>query len=71
MGGAVTRAFVDGGYPVVTIYTTREKWGSLGDPKDMGLGLEADLLDARAVEGAARWAAGELGGLCPPRKSGR
>ncbi len=30
----------------------------------MGLGLEADLLDARAVEEAARRPAEELGRLC-------
>ena len=63
LGGAVTRAFVEAGYPVATTYTDKEKWEGLGDLKDGVLGLEADLLDARAAEEAARRAAEEFGGL--------
>ena len=63
LGGAVTRAFVEAGYPVATTYTDPEKWESLGDLKDGVLGLRADLLDAPAVEEAARRATEELGGL--------
>ena len=63
LGGAVTRAFVEAGYPVATTYTDPEKWESLGDFREKVLGVEADLLDARAAEEAARRAAEELGGL--------
>ena len=63
LGGAVTRAFVEAGYPVATTYTDPEKWESLGDLREKVLGVEADLLDARAAEEAARRAAEELGGL--------
>jgi NAD(P)-dependent dehydrogenase (short-subunit alcohol dehydrogenase family) len=64
-GGAVTRAFVEAGYRVATAYTDPEKWESLGDLRDEVLGLETDLLDARAVEEAARRAAEKLGGFTP------
>ncbi len=63
LGGAVTRAFVEAGYPVAATYTDPERWEGLGDLRDEVLGLEADLLDARAVEEAARRAAERLGGL--------
>ena len=63
LGAAVIHAFVEAGYPVATTYTDPEKWESLGDLKDGVLGLRADLLDAGAVEGAARRAAEGLGGL--------
>ena len=63
LGGAVTHAFVEAGYPVATTYTDKEKWESLRDLKDGILGLEVNLLDARATEEAARRAAEELGGL--------
>ncbi len=63
LGGAVTRAFVEAGYQVAITYTTREKWESLGNLKDRVLGLEVDLLDARAAEEAARRTAEEFGGL--------
>lgn len=52
--GRNPRAFIEAGYTVATIYTLREKWENLGGLKDMVLGLEADLLDARAVAEAAR-----------------
>ncbi len=61
LGGAVTRAFVEDGYRVATTYTDPEKWESLGDLGDGVLGLEADLLDERAAEKAARRAAEEFG----------
>ncbi len=61
LGGAVTRAFVEDGYRVATTYTDPEKWESLGDLGDGVLGLEADLLDERAAEEAARRAAEEFG----------
>jgi NAD(P)-dependent dehydrogenase (short-subunit alcohol dehydrogenase family) len=63
LGGAVTHAFVEAGYPVATTYTDKEKWESMGDLGEKVLGLEADLLDAGAVEEAARRATEGLGGL--------
>ncbi len=63
LGGAVTRAFVEAAYPVATTYTDPEKWEGLGDLREKVLGLEADLLNGRAVEEAARRAAEEFGGL--------
>ena len=63
LGGAVTRTFVEAGYRVATTYTDPEKWESLGELKDEVLGLEADLLNARAAEEAARRAAEEFGNL--------
>ena len=63
LGGAVTRAFVEAGYPVATTYTDKEKWESVRNLREKVLGLEADLLDAGAVEEAARRAAEGLGGL--------
>lgn len=61
LGGAVIRAFVEGGYRVATTYTDPEKWEGLGNVGDGVLGLKADLLDARAAEEAARRAAEEFG----------
>lgn len=61
LGGAVIRAFVEGGYRVATTYTDPEKWKGLGNVGDGVLGLEADLLDARAAEEAVRRAAEEFG----------
>ena len=63
LGGAVTRTFVEAGYRVATTYTDPEKWESLGEFRDEVLGLEADLLNARAAEEAARRAAEEFGNL--------
>ena len=63
LGGAVTRAFVEAGYRVATTYTDPKKWEGLENVGDAVLGLEADLLDARAAERAARRTAEELGGL--------
>ena len=68
LGGAVIRAFAEAGCPVATTYTNPEKWESLGDLREEILGLEVDLLDARAAEEAARRAAEELGG--PPHRGG-
>ncbi len=63
LGGAVTRAFVEAGYPVATTYTDPEKWERLGDLKDGVLGLQANLMAPPAVEEAARRAAEEIGGF--------
>ena len=63
LGEAVTRAFVEAGYPVATTYTDPKKWEGLENVGDAVLGLQADLLDARAAERAARRTAEGLGGL--------
>ena len=59
----MTRAFVEAGYRVATTYTNPQNWESLGDLRKKILTLEADILNARAAEGAGRRTAEEFGGL--------
>ena len=61
----MTRAFVEAGYRVATTYTNPQNWESLGDLREKVLALEADLLNARAAEGAVRRTAEESEGSTP------
>ena len=61
LGGAVTRAFVEAGYRVVTTYIVAEEWEALGELRDRVTGLGADVLDADSAGRTLERAAEELG----------